>query len=81
MGNDFTQLQSSMSTQGHSATAEPSDHGLIVRIVYQQRPERPDVLEQRLDAELAEQRLILSAQERSLLEEHWRRRLPPTFNG
>ncbi|MGC1457193.1 MAG: TIGR02680 family protein [Steroidobacteraceae bacterium] len=70
VGNDFTQLQSTMSTQGHSATAEPSDHGLIVRIVYQQRPERPDVLEERLDAELAEQRLILSAQERSLLEEH-----------
>jgi uncharacterized protein (TIGR02680 family) len=70
VGNDFTQLQSTMSTQGHSATAEPSDHGLIVRIVFQQRPERPDVLEQRLNAELAEQRLILSAQERSLLEEH-----------
>jgi len=70
VGNEFTQLQSTMSTQGHSATAEPSDHGLIVRIVYQQRPERPDVLEQRLDTELAEQRLILSAQERALLEEH-----------
>jgi uncharacterized protein (TIGR02680 family) len=70
VGNDFTQLQSTMSTQGHSATAEPSDHGLIVRIVFQQRPERPDVLEHRLDGELAEQRLILSAQERSLLEEH-----------
>jgi len=70
VGNDFTQLQSTMSTQGHSATAEPSDHGLIVRIVFQQRPERPDVLEKRLNAELAEQRLILSAQERTLLEEH-----------
>jgi uncharacterized protein (TIGR02680 family) len=70
IGRDFTELQSTMSTQGHSATAEPSDHGLIVRIVYQQRPERPDALEQRLDAELAEQRLILSAQERTLLEEH-----------
>lgn len=70
IGNDFTELQSTMSTQGHSATAEPSDHGLIVRIVYQQKPERPDALEQRLDAELAEQRLILSAQERTLLEEH-----------
>ena len=70
MGRDLTELQSTMSTQGHAATAEPSDHGLIVRIVYQQRPERPDALEQRLDAELAEQRLILSAQERALLEEH-----------
>jgi uncharacterized protein (TIGR02680 family) len=70
IGRDFTELQSTMSTQGHSATAEPSDHGLIVRIVYQQQPERPDALEQRLEAELSEQRLILSAQERSLLEEH-----------
>jgi uncharacterized protein (TIGR02680 family) len=70
VGQDFSQLQSTMSAQGHSATAEPSDHGLVVRIVYQQRPERPDVLEQRLDGELAEQRLILSAQERTLLEEH-----------
>jgi uncharacterized protein (TIGR02680 family) len=70
IGRDFTELQSTMSTQGHSATAEPSDHGLIVRIVYQQRPERPDALQQQLEAELAEQRLILSAQERSLLEEH-----------
>jgi hypothetical protein len=70
IGNDFTELQSTMSTQGHSATAEPSDHGLIVRIVYQQKPERPDALEQRLDAELAEQRMILSVQERALLEEH-----------
>jgi uncharacterized protein (TIGR02680 family) len=70
IGRDFTELQSTMSTQGHSATAEPSDHGLIVRIVYQQRPERPDALDQRLEAELKEQRLILSAQERALLEEH-----------
>lgn len=70
IGRDFTELQSTMSTQGHSAAAEPSDHGLIVRIIYQQRPERPDALERRLEAELAEQRLILSAQERSLLEEH-----------
>jgi uncharacterized protein (TIGR02680 family) len=70
IGRDFTELQSTMSTQGQSATAEPSDHGLIVRIVYQQRPERPDALEQRLEREIAEQRLILSAQERALLEEH-----------
>ncbi|HEY5088113.1 MAG TPA: TIGR02680 family protein [Gemmatimonadaceae bacterium] len=70
IGRDFTELQSTMSTQGHSATAEPSDHGLIVRIVFQQRPERPDALEQRLETELGEQRLILSAQERALLEEH-----------
>ncbi|MGA9024909.1 MAG: TIGR02680 family protein [Steroidobacteraceae bacterium] len=70
IGTDFTELQSAMSIQGHSATAEPSDHGLIVRIVYQQKPERPDALERRLDTELSERRLILSAHERALLEEH-----------
>ncbi len=70
LGRDLTELQSTMSTQGHAATAEPSDHGLIVRIVYHQKPERPNALEKRLDAEVAEQRLILSAQERALLEEH-----------
>ncbi len=70
IGQDFTELQSTMSIQGHSATAEPSDHGLIVRIVYQQRPERPDTLERRLEVEVAEQRLMLSVQERALLEEH-----------
>jgi uncharacterized protein (TIGR02680 family) len=70
IGREFTELQSTMSAQGQSATAEPSDYGLIVRIVYQQRPERPDTLEQRLEAEIAEQGLILSARERALLEEH-----------
>jgi hypothetical protein len=33
LGRDLTELQSTMSTQGHAATAEPNDHGLIVRIV------------------------------------------------
>lgn len=70
IGNDFTELQNALSAQGHSATAEPNDHGFIVRIAYQQRPERPDTLQQRLDTEIAEHRLALSAQERSLLEGH-----------
>ncbi len=81
IGNDFTELQSAMSTQGHSATAEPSDYGLIVRIVYQQKPERPDALEQRLDAELAERRHILSAHERALLEEHLEKEIAANLQG
>jgi hypothetical protein len=63
-------LQSAMSARGHSATAEPTDHGLIVRIVHQQRPVRPDVLERQLDAELGERKLLLSARERDVLEQH-----------
>ncbi len=70
IGHDLTELQNAMSARGHSATAEPSDHGLIVRIVHQQRPVRPDVLRRQIDAELTERKLLLTARERAVLEEH-----------
>jgi uncharacterized protein (TIGR02680 family) len=70
IGRDLTELQNAMSARGHSATAEPSDHGLVVRIVHQQRPVRPDVLQHQLDAELAERKFLLTARERAVLEEH-----------
>jgi uncharacterized protein (TIGR02680 family) len=70
LGRDLTELQSAMSAHGHSATAEPTDQGLIVRIVHQQRPVRPDVLERQLDAELGERKLLLSVRERDVLEQH-----------
>ena len=70
LGRDLNELQRAMSAQGHNATAEPSDYGLIVRIVYQQGAEQPDRLQQRLDAELAERRMILSKREREVLENH-----------
>lgn len=69
-GREFTELQRAMSAQGHGAIVESTDYGLIVRIVYQQRSERPDTLSQRLEAELAERRTILSAHEREVLENH-----------
>lgn len=70
VGRDLTDLQNAMSARGLSATAEPSDHGLIVRIVHEQRPERPDVLERRIEAELADRRLLLTEREREVLEQH-----------
>jgi len=70
LGRDLTELQTAMAAHGHSATAEPTDHGLVVRIVYQQRPARPDVLERQLHAELGERKLLLSARERDVLEQH-----------
>ncbi|MCH9827966.1 MAG: TIGR02680 family protein [Gammaproteobacteria bacterium] len=70
IGEDFTELQRALSAQGHSATLESSDHGLIVRIVYQSRPERPDLLGARLEAEIGERRMLLSAREREVLENH-----------
>jgi len=70
IGRDLTELQSAMSVHGHAATAEPTDYGLVVRIEHHQRAVRPDELERRLEAELAERRQLLSAQERAVLEDH-----------
>lgn len=70
IGRDLTELQSAMSVHGHAATAEPTDDGLVVRIEHHQRAVRPDELERRLEAELAERRQLLSAQERAVLEDH-----------
>jgi len=70
IGHDYTELQRAMSAQGHEASAEVADDCLLVRIVYQQRPERPDALERKLEAERSERRALLSAREREVLENH-----------
>lgn len=70
ISRDLTTLTTAMSAQGHQAQAETSDFGLIVEIVYQSRLERPDLLERRLDTEIAERREILTAREREVLENH-----------
>jgi uncharacterized protein (TIGR02680 family) len=70
IGEAFNDLGGAMAAQGHSALAEPSDNLLIVRVLYQQRPERPDLLTGRLDGELSERRALLTAREREVLENH-----------
>jgi uncharacterized protein (TIGR02680 family) len=70
VSRDFTQLVQAMSARNHQALAEQTDYGLIVQIVHQNRPERPDVLERRLAAESAQRREILTAREREVLENH-----------
>ncbi|MBM0105554.1 TIGR02680 family protein [Steroidobacter sp. S1-65] len=70
ISRDLTELQSAMSAQAHAVEAELSDFGLIVRITYQQQLQRPDTLELRIDADLQERRMLLSAQERAVLEQH-----------
>jgi uncharacterized protein (TIGR02680 family) len=70
VSRDFTALTQAMSAQGHQAQGEPSDHGFIVQIVYQNRPERPDVMEKLLESEIRERRQILTAREREVLENH-----------
>ncbi|HEX2824760.1 MAG TPA: TIGR02680 family protein [Burkholderiales bacterium] len=70
LSGDFNQLVQAMAAQGHQALSEQSDYGLVVHIVYRHRPERPDVLEQRVANEIAERREILTAREREVLENH-----------
>jgi uncharacterized protein (TIGR02680 family) len=70
IGEDFTELQRSLSALGHQALAEQSDWGLIVSVVYQNRSERPDRLAARLAAEIDQRVELLNANERAVLENH-----------
>lgn len=67
---ELTELQRALGALGHQAPAETSDFGLIVHIVYQNRPERPDRLAARLADEIAQRSELLSAHEREVLENH-----------
>ena len=70
IGEDFTELQRSLSALGHQALAEQSDWGLIVNVIYQNRSERPDRLATRLAAEIDQRIELLNANEREVLENH-----------
>jgi uncharacterized protein (TIGR02680 family) len=70
VAGDFTELQRALSARGHRAQAEASDWGLIVHVLYRNRPERPDRLALRLDEEIAQRNELLSAKEREILENH-----------
>ncbi|MGH8629807.1 MAG: TIGR02680 family protein [Burkholderiales bacterium] len=67
---DLTELQRALSALGHQAPAEPNDWGMVVRIIYQNRPERPDQLAARLADDIAQRSELLTAQERAVLENH-----------
>jgi uncharacterized protein (TIGR02680 family) len=70
IGEDLTELQRTLSALGHQSQAETNDWGLIVHIVYQNRPERPDRLAARLAEEIAQRSELLTANERAVLENH-----------
>ncbi len=67
---DFTELQRGLSALGHQAMAENSDWGVVVRILYQNRPEPPDRLALQLAEEIAQRSELLTASERAVLENH-----------
>ena len=70
ISDDFSELLRSLGALGHQAHAATSDHGLVVSVVYRNRPERPDRLETILAEEIAQRRELLTANERKLLENH-----------
>jgi uncharacterized protein (TIGR02680 family) len=70
VSEDFTELQRALTALGHQAQAETSDFGLVVAIVYQNRPERPGPLAHRLAEEIAHRQELLTAHEREILESH-----------
>jgi uncharacterized protein (TIGR02680 family) len=70
LGRDIDILRQALAARGHRATSEPRDDGLVVRIVVQNREERPDRLVERLRADTARRRELLSAREREVIENH-----------
>ena len=70
ISDDYTELGRALTALGQHAQADTSDYGMVVSVVYQNRPERPDRLSARLAAEIAQRRELLTARERTLLENH-----------
>jgi uncharacterized protein (TIGR02680 family) len=71
LSQDYTDLGRALSALGHQAQMDQTaDYGLVVTVVYQNRAERPDRLTERLEAEIAQRRELLTAREREVLENH-----------
>lgn len=70
VSQDYTELGRALAALSHQAQAETNDFGLVVSIIYQNRPERPDQLGARLAGEIAQRRELLTAGERQVLENH-----------
>ena len=70
ISQDYSELGRALAALSHQAQAETNDYGLVVTIVYQNRPERPDQLRAKLAGEIAQRRELLTAGERKVLENH-----------
>ncbi|MBX3567498.1 MAG: TIGR02680 family protein [Rhizobiaceae bacterium] len=70
IAEELTELQRTLGALGHQAQADPSDWGFSVDIIYQNRRERPDRLAGRLAEEIAQRSELLTANERTVLENH-----------
>lgn len=70
VAGDLTDLQRELSALGEQAQADNTDWGIVVNILYQNRPERPDRLIVRLAEEIEARGKLLTAKERDILENH-----------
>ncbi|CCV11891.1 TIGR02680 family protein [Mesorhizobium sp. STM 4661] len=70
IAEELTELQRTLGALGHQAQADPSDWGFSVDIIYQNRRERPGRLAGRLAEEIAQRSELLTANERTVLENH-----------
>lgn len=70
VGNEFGELQRALSARGYQSYGEPSDHGFIVRITFNQHEEAPAKLQALLEREIAERRQLLTAKETEIIENH-----------
>lgn len=67
---DYADLQRALTAISYQSIAEQTDFGLVVTIIYQNRPERPDQLATRLAGEIDARKELLTAKEREVLENH-----------
>ncbi|MEQ5838720.1 TIGR02680 family protein [Paraburkholderia acidicola] len=67
---DYADLQRALTAISYQSIAEQTDFGLVVTVIYQNRPERPDQLATRLAREIDERKELLTAREREVLENH-----------
>ncbi|WP_426197680.1 TIGR02680 family protein [Massilia sp. DWR3-1-1] len=70
VSRDYTELLTALTALGHQARADTTDFGLVVTIIYQSRPERPDLIELRIMEEIAQRKELLTARETEVLENH-----------
>jgi uncharacterized protein (TIGR02680 family) len=70
ISRDYTELQRTLTVLHHQAQAEMNDVGLIVTVIYQNRAERPDLIEARVSKEIAQRKELLTLREREILENH-----------
>jgi len=70
VSEEFTELNRALGPLHHQALLDMTEYGMVVRVLYHNRTERPDRLGAHLSAEIAERRELLTAREREIFENH-----------